>query len=630
MDRNTITGLLLIGAILIGYSLWMQPSEAERAEAQRIQDSIANEQIADEIIDESNTAIREDSTVAAPIEAELDSTEVALRDSLAQLERKRRLGTFANAGDGTPEYHTIENEFVRLTLSNQGAAPVSAELIEYVTFDSMPLYLFDKETSIFRFNFWANKSKELRSDEMFFTPVVDEMSPTRAVYRLYGQSQDRFIEVVYELPEPNSYVVDAYIQSVGMDDVLAASEDQFELNWSIKAPFHERSREQEQQKTTVYYKYMEDEADYISETGYEEEELEASTHWVAFKQQFFSAAIIAPNGFSKQNGEVETIETDDLKYTKEMTARLTMEFDNQRDPAFPFQLYLGPNHYQTLSDLEIGLEDQIDLGWAIFGWVNRWIVIPVFNTLDTYTGWNYGIIILVLTFLIKLALSPLTWKNYISSARMKALKPEIDEINEKMKDKDAVAKQQATMSLYRQAGVNPMAGCIPMLLQLPILYAMFRFFPASIELRQESFLWAEDLSSYDSILSLPFEIPFYGDHVSLFTLLMAASTFFYSKYNMDMSGAGGNAQMPQMKMMIYLMPFMLLFFFNSYSSGLSYYYLTSNVVSILQQLVIKRYFINEDAIRAKIQANKKKPKKMSNFQKRLEKMAKNRGLQNPK
>ena len=213
---------------------------------------------------------------------------------------------------------------------------------------------------------------------------------------------------------------------------------------------------------------------------------------------------------------------------------------------------------------------------------------------------------------------------------MKALKPEIDEINEKMKDKDAVAKQQATMSLYRQAGVNPMAGCIPMLLQLPILYAMFRFFPASIELRQESFLWAEDLSSYDSILSLPFEIPFYGDHVSLFTLLMAASTFFYSKYNMDMSGAGGNAQMPQMKMMIYLMPFMLLFFFNSYSSGLSYYYLTSNVVSILQQLVIKRYFIDENAIRAKIQANKKNPKKKSNFQKRLEKIAKDRGLQNPK
>jgi YidC/Oxa1 family membrane protein insertase len=627
MDKNTITGLLLIGLILVGYSLWMQPSEAELEASRKQQDSVETVQAskAAEQIENQNAVVSSiDST--SSLSMATDSVEQALRDSLARIEKKRQFGSLAQATEGKVEFHTIENDFVKLTLSNKGAAPIQAELKKYVTFDSLPLYLFDKETSEFKFNFWLNKTQEVSSSDLFFEPVKGEMSTTKAVYRMFGASRDQFLELVYELPEAESYVVDARIQSVGMDQLIAASEDQFELSWSIQAPFHERSREQEQQKTTVFYQYLDDESDYISETSYEEEDLEGSTHWVSFKQQFFSAAIIANQGFSKDNAEIETIELEDENYTKGMAARLTMEFDNERDPSFPFQLYLGPNHYQTLSDLEIGLEGQIDLGWTIFGWVNRWLVIPVFNFLDKNTGLSYGIIILVLTILIKLMLFPLTWKNYVSSARMKALKPEIDEINDKMKDKDAMAKQKATMTLYRQAGVNPMAGCIPMLLQLPILYAMFRFFPASIELRQESFLWATDLSTYDSIFSLPFEIPYYGAHVSLFTILMAISTFFYSKYNMDMAGGGGSAQLPQMKMMIYFMPVMLLFFFNSYSSGLSYYYLTANVISMVQQFVIKRYFINESAIRAKIQKNKKKPKKKSNFQQRLEKMSKDRGL----
>lgn len=631
MDKNTITGLLLIGLILVGYSLWMQPSEPELDTARQKQDSIENVQAgkaAAQLGNENVVIASEDSIPNTTIA--IDSSEQAFRDSLSRLEKKRRFGVLAQATEGEVEYHTIENDFVKLTLSNKGAAPIQAELKNYVTFDSLPLYLFDKETSEFKFNFWLNKKQDVSSSDLFFETVESEMSSIKAVYRMYGETPDQYLELVYELPEPESYLVDARIQSVGMDQMLAASEDQIELSWKIQAPFHERSREQEQQKTTVFYQYLDDEADYISETNYEVEDLEASAHWISFKQQFFSAALIANQGFSKDNAEIETIELDDENYTKGMAARLTLEFENERDPSFPFQLYLGPNHYQTLSDLEIGLEGQIDLGWTIFGWVNRWLVIPVFNFLDRNTGLSYGIIILVLTILIKLLLFPLTWKNYVSSARMKALKPEIDEINEKMKDKDAMAKQQATMTLYRQAGVNPMAGCIPMLLQLPILYAMFRFFPASIELRQESFLWAQDLSTYDSILALPFEIPYYGAHVSLFTILMAISTFFYSKYNMDMAGGAGSAQLPQMKMMIYFMPFMLLFFFNSYSSGLSYYYLTANVMSMVQQFVIKRYFIDESAIRAKIQRNKKKPRKKSNFQQRLEKMSKDRGLQKPK
>ena len=630
MDRNTITGLLLIGAILIGYSWWMQPSEEEiEAQRRKQEEAAAAAQVEMQETNEDEAPVAQVDDSASSETIALDSAAKALQDSLDKIQKKQRFGSFADAANGSEELFTIQNDLVKLTLSNKGAAPVIGELKEYVTHDSMPLLLFDKETSSFNFNFWVNNSIELASRDLFFEPVSDQMTERQAVFRLFGKSQEQYIEVTYALPEDGSYLVDAEVTSVGMDEILRESEDMFELSWKMQAPSHEKSREQEQQKTTMFYQYMDDEADYVSETSYEEEALEATIQWVAFKQQFFSAALISKEGFSKEGAVVETTELQDENYTKGLSATMGLVFDNGREARAPFQIYLGPNHYQTLSSLEIGLEDQIDLGWGIFGWVNQGLVIPIFNFLDKNTGLSYGIIILILTLLIKLMLSPLTWKNYVSSARMKVLKPEIEELNKKFEGKDAMAKQQATMDLYRKAGVNPMAGCVPMLLQLPILYAMFRFFPASIELRQEPFLWADDLSSYDSIMQLPFEIPFYGDHVSLFTLLMAISTFFYSKYNMDMSG-GANAQMPQMKVMIYFMPFMLLFFFNSYSSGLSYYYFTANVITMLQQFVVKRYFIDEDKIHRQIQENKKKPKKKSGFQERLEKMAKDRGYQPPK
>lgn len=635
MDKNTITGLLLIGAILIGYSLWMQPSDEQIAAAKQQQDSIANVQALQEAeIAEKELTLKAQEDSLRNQKPTQDPSIQAKMDSLAALQRKQAYGNFAEATEGEAEYHVIENDFVRLTLSSKGGAPVQGELIHYVTHDSMPLYLFDKETSNFNFAFWLNNNTELQSSDLYFEPVAEMMSATSAAYRLYGQSRDQYIQLTYALPKGESYMVDANIEVHNMNEVCRASEDLFELNWQISAPFHEQSREQEQQKTTVYYKMMEDEADYISESEFEKVPLEASIQWVSFKQQYFSTAIISTTGFSKLGAEVETIETDDIRYTKTMAATFGLPLSGEQDPGCAFQFYIGPNHHQTLSDLEIGLEDQIDLGWGIFGWVNQWLVIPTFNILDEYTGLSYGIIILLLTVLIKVILFPLNWKNYVSSARMRVLKPEVDEINEKMKDKDALAKQQAVMGLYRQAGVNPMAGCVPMLLQLPILYAMFQFFPASIELRQESFLWATDLSTYDSIYSWTTHIPllsdWYGNHISLFTILMAISTFFYSKYNMDMAGSGASAQMPQMKIMIYFMPFMLLFIFNSYSSGLSYYYFSANVLSMVQQFVIKKYFINEDEIHRKIQENKKKPAKKSGFQARLEKMAKERGLQTPK
>ncbi len=630
MDKNTLTGLVLISAIMIGYFVWMQPSEAERLRLQEQQDSIAAAEADKERLERERSARFEQEEGAAISETEvpMDSLSQAKADSLRKVEASERYGTFAAAANGEEQFHTLENENLKVTLSSLGAAPIQAQLVQYQTFDSLPLYLFDKETSAFDVSFWINRSQELHSSDFYFEPVRDEMSSSEAAYRLYGASRSEYIEISYSLNE-GDYMLQTEISVQNMDRVLDASEELFQLSWEAQGIVKERSREKEMESTTAYYKYFDESSDNLSLTDYESEKMEASVQWVSFKQQFFSTAIISEKGFDRTGAEVEILEVEDEKYTKGFATNLGIDFGRTDNPSFPFSFYLGPNHFQTLNDYDIGLEEQIDLGWYIFAWVNRWLVIPLFNFLDQNTGLSYGIIILILTLVIKMILFPLTWRNYVSSARMKVLRPEIEEINKKFEDKDAMQKQQATMALYRKAGVNPMAGCIPMLLQFPILLALFRFFPSSIELRQESFLWAVDLSTYDSIFTLPFEIPFYGDHVSLFTILMAISTFLYSKYNMDMSAGAGGPQMAQMKIMIYFMPIMLLFFFNGYSSGLSYYYFTANIISVAQQFVIKRYFIDEEAIHKKIQENKKKPVKKSGFQQRLEKMAKERGYQQP-
>ncbi|MBE0642286.1 MAG: membrane protein insertase YidC, partial [Bacteroidales bacterium] len=370
---------------------------------------------------------------------------------------------------------------------------------------------------------------------------------------------------------------------------------------------------------TVYYKHLEDEVDYLSERGDRQESIPTRLRWVAFKQQFFSIVLIADDHFL--NGEMASLtEGQGGNYLRTLSASLSIPMDNADDTEAGMRIYAGPNKYSRLKKYEgLEMENMIPLGGTFLSWINKFGVIPVFDLLETRIA-NYGIIILVLTLLLKLVLFPLSYRSYMSSAQMRVLKPEVDEIGKKFTDqKDAMKKQQATMELYRKAGVNPMAGCVPMLLQLPILIALFRFFPASIELRQQSFLWADDLSTYDSILDLPFNIPFYGDHVSLFTLLMTISTLIYTKINNQMMSTGN--QLPGMKTMMYLMPIMFLGFFNSYSSGLSYYYFLANMITF-GQMYIFRQVINEDKLRDKIEANKKKPRKKSAFQRRLEDMQK--------
>ena len=385
----------------------------------------------------------------------------------------------------------------------------------------------------------------------------------------------------------------------------------------MKTPQTEKSKTNQDMYTGIQYQYSADnEADYLSFTSTDKDKINARLNWVAFKQQFFSAIFIAKDGFEKPTHLTST-KSEGSKFIKDLAAKFEFPYKHEIDEKLSFQFYFGPNHYKTLEAYNSGFEELVPLGWGIFGWVNQYIIINIFDFLSKYFS-SYGIIILLLTLIIKIGLAPFTYKAFLSQAKMKVLKPEIDKINEKLKGKDPMKAQQETMGLYRKAGVSPMGGCLPMLFQFPILIAMFRFFPASIELRQESFLWADDLSSYDSIYNLGFEIPFYGDHISLFTLLMTVSTLLYTRMNSSMA----TGQMAQMKWMMYLMPIMFLGFFNNYAAGLSYYYFLANMFTFTQQYFMK-IMIDEDAILLQLEANKKKPAKpKSKFQKKLEAMQK--------
>lgn len=631
MDRNTLTGLLLIGAILIGWSWFSQPSEEEIAEAKRLRDStLAAEEMA--------ARAAQDTVQATTYEAPKDTVPQEIRDSIYQAEQVSKFGGFSQAADGPEGYVTLENENLLITLSNKGGRMVSAELKNYKTYEQEPLLLFDEDSSTFNFKF-LYQGEYLNTSDFYFEPSETKLvaeGENRQVlsYRLYAGSPNKYIEYRYAL-NGNSFMLDYSVSLVGMADLAMANNNQMNFDWSVASRSKEKSVEQQQMYTTVFFQYRDDDADNIGESKTEKIDLEETIDWIAFKQQFFSAAVISEAGIRPQNASVETKGVaEGSDYVKRLSTSFVLPLDQDASPSADLSFYLGPNKYEILKDYGIGLEDQIDLGWGVFGWANEFLIIPIFNLLEDLNI-TYGIIILLLTIIIKLILFPLVWRNYISSAKMRVLKPEMDAINEKFKDADPLKKQQEVMNLYKEAGVNPLAGCIPMVLQMPILYAMFRFFPSSIELRQQGFLWAEDLSTYDAIVSWSTNIPllssFYGNHISLFTLLMAASLFFYTRTNMQMSMNSG-PQAKQIQVMMYIMPFMLLFFFNSYSAGLSYYYFTANVVSMLQQWTIKKWFINEDAIHAKIQANKARPgsKKKSKFQQQMEEMAKKRGYKLPK
>lgn len=620
MDRNTIIGLVLIAVIVVVFSLLNRPSPEEIEAAQRHRDSIAQAQR--ELL-EQQTRLPDPLSQQAPADtAELFPDSLAIATEQQQL--RDRLGVFAGAATGEKNEFTIENEYIKVTLTNMGGNISSVELKDYVTHDSLPLILYRGDKSEFSFNFFA-QNRTVSTKDLFFNAqsnsfnVYDE--DVKSFTMRLPVDAGRYVDYVYTL-RGNSYEVGFTVNMIGLNTIISSNTNNINLNWITNAQQFERDLESERNNSTIYYKFLDDEVDYLSETSDDNENIKTRLKWVAFKQQFFSCVLIAQNGFDKPS-DLQVSYPKDNSYLKTMQAQLSLPFEHKPVQQYDLTFYFGPNHYQTLKKMDLDLEEIIPLGWGIFGWVNKFLVIPIFNFLNSF-DLNFGIIILILTLIIKILLLPLTYKAYLSTAKMRVLKPEIDEINKKHKE-EPLKMQQEMMSLYRKAGVNPLGGCLPMLLQLPILIAMFRFFPASIELRQEPFLWAHDLSTYDSILDLPFNIPFYGAHVSLFTLLMTISTLIYTKLNSQLTGQANQ----QMKIMMYLMPVVFLGVFNSFPAGLSYYYFLSNVISIGQQYLI-RGFVDEDAIHRKIQEQKKKPVKKSKFQARLEEMAKQRGYQPPK
>jgi YidC/Oxa1 family membrane protein insertase len=480
--------------------------------------------------------------------------------------------------------------------------------------------LMGSDSSIFNLSFPA-QNRSINSGELFFqSPGMVKNGNIQSISLRLNAGANKYIEYLYSL-DNESYLVNFKLNISGLKDVISPNATYLAIDWKDNPTKKERSITTERAATTIYYRFVDEDVDFLSPTKDDHQSLKTKVQWIAFKQQFFTSVLISDKSFDSPTVETHT-DINSKDNVKALSASFSLPYEHRDAETYAMKFYFGPNHYQTLKKIgDYSLEKQIRLGWGIFGWVNRFIVIPIFNFLNGF-HLNFGLIILILTIIIRIIILPLTFGSFKSQAKMKVLAPEIAEITAKFPDTaDAMKKQQATMALYKQAGVNPMGGCIPGLLQMPILIAMFNFFPSSIELRQQSFLWAKDLSTYDSILDFGFNIPFYGDHVSLFTLLMTLSTLLFTQLNMQMTAATN----PSMKWMMYLMPIMFLGIFNNYSAGLSYYYCLSNLFGLGQQYLFK-YFIDQDAIHRKIQENKKRPpKKPSSFQQRLEKMAKERG-----
>ncbi len=603
MDKNSITGLLLITAILAIFWWTNKPSDEEIEARKRQLDSINRVEQQQQAKEAKETA---DAATEAPTETETRREETPEEKAISN----EAAGILAPYLDGEQEFITLENENIKVTLTNKGGRVYSVEVKNYETHDGQPLILFEGEENRFGFNFTYN-TQIFNTNELYFDVVRE--GDHAVTFEITGPNRER-LAFSYNLPE-NDYMLDHKIDSRNLGNKFSTPRNALDIEWYQKMPTQEQGRKFEQQYSGLYYKYFQDEVDDISGTGSSEEDIRTPLKWIAFKDQFFASVLIAQDRMSSAYLETSVEEDENSPYLRYNTAEITVPFEFTQNDEAAFSFYFGPTHYYSLRSYEgLAFQEMLPLGWGIFGWINKYAIIPVFNFLEGFIS-NYGIIILILTLLIKMILFPLTYKSYMSQAKMRVLKPQIDEINEKIPKEKSMERQQATMSLYRKAGVNPMGGCLPMLLQLPILIAMFRFFPSSIELRQESFLWASDLSTYDSIANLPFTIPFYGAHVSLFTLLMAATNIIYSRINQEMTQS--TSQMPGMKNMMYIMPVMLIFIFNDFASGLSYYYFISTLITIGQTILI-RQFVDEKAILAKLQANQKKPAKKSKFQARLE------------
>ncbi|MDR2293512.1 MAG: membrane protein insertase YidC [Prevotellaceae bacterium] len=617
MDKNTVTGLVLIVAIIIGFGMFNSKQAAKYDKEKRTQDSIARvKEIAQR--QEQQIADSLNNFTADTLQTNLSSDSV-----------------FQAAVQKQEEFYTIENDLLKITLTNIGGRIYSAELKGFTTYSKKPLMLFNGKDNDFSFEFDANQTNILTSKLAFEpsgeTQIIMSSNDTLVQLPLRLAMGNGYIEYVYKM-RPNSYIVDLDVHFVNLKEYIDPRQTNFGLLWIMNSPQQEKGFSNENNYTELAYRFPnETSIEKLSGRNKEKSEnIPVKINWIAYKQQFFSAILINKNNFDGAEMSFRTYNEKNIDgMIKWFRTYTTVPYSSaEAGQSYAFSFYLGTNHYNTLKSYDMDFEKLVPLSWiGIDGLINKYIIIPVFNFFENFIS-NYGIIILILTILIKLVIFPFTRKSYVSMAKMRLLKPEIDKIAAKYpKKEDAMKKQQETMMLYKKNGASMFGGCLPMLLQFPILIAMFRFFPSSFELRQKAFLWADDLSGYDSVLDLPFNIPFYGDHVSLFALLMAISMFFYTKITMSSQSQSQNS-MPGMKFMsLYFMPIMMLCFCNNFSSGLSYYYLLSNIITIGQMWFIRKYIVKDEDLLKKMQEHAKQPVKKSKFQLKLEEMQRQQQLQ---
>ena len=610
MNKNSVIGFILIGVILFGFSWYQSRQYRKQAEYQAQLDSLALVQMQEQMRADSIYRAEHPELYAAD-SLGTSASAVAPGHTARPIYKDSSLNVASNAD---ASMHVLSNDKVEVTFTTKGAQPYSVMIKDYMTYDSTALYLIKPDMSEYGVTVYARESINTKN----FVFDVTESTDSTLVMRL-PFANGGYIEQKYTL-QPGSYMVRNELSFVGMEEVIPRNVTMFDIDWSVVIPRLEKGYNNELQYSKLNYRFPDDKKVHDIGRGRDaDKRLDARVSWFAFQQQFFSAIMRAENDFASTDLKVKFFEEDDpQRDLMACSASMRCDLDvNSSKVTVPFEFYFGPNDFKTLKSYDQKYEKIIPLGGWLVGWISRIAIIPCFDFFGKFIS-SYGIIILLMTILIKLVVSPLTIKSYISSAKMNVIRPEVDKLNEKYpKQEDAMKKQQAMMNLYKRAGINPMGGCLPMLLQFPILFAMFRFFPASIELRQQSFLWADDLSAYDSILDLPFRIPLYGDHVSLFALLMAISMFVYSK--MTSSQMSNDPNIAGMKFMsVWLMPIMMLFICNNLSSGLSYYYLLSNLITMLQTWFVRRFVVDEKKIHAQLAATEGKPLPKSKWQQRLE------------
>lgn len=606
-DINSLIGFVLIGGILVWMLYLNKPSEEEIQAEKAKTEAAAQEKAASEVVAEKDITLEE-----ATQELVVENA----GDSLVFDKLKNRLGSFAfsrTLPSATNATTLLENDVLALTVSNKGGYIVEARLKQHVTYDSVPIYLIKDGNASMNLQFSA-ENRLLNTSKEFFEPALTNNGENNVLTMRLKTSPSTYIEYRYELT-PGEYMMNFSVKSEGLEGVVDTSQPIY-LDWRLKGYRHAKSISYENRYSRLTYEYEDEKHSKLSPTG-EDDEIEKDVTWMNFRQHFFSSMILTDTPFKEVSlTSVDLVEDEqiDTVFTKQYGAKMLLE-PKGGVLSYDMNMYYGPTDYKIFKKYDRNLDEAMPLGWGIFGMINKYVIIPLFGFLSGFLP--AGIAIICLTILLKLALSPVQYKQYLSQAKLKVLKPELDAIKEKHGD-NKMKIQQETMKLQNIAGASPLKGCLPALLQIPVFYALFTFFPTAFDLRQKSFLWADDLSSFDTIAELPFYIPFYGDHVSLFPILASIAIFVYM---MMTTGQTMQAQqqpgMPNMKFLMYLSPLFMLVFFNNYASGLSLYYFISNLITIGIMLVIKNFIIDEDKIHAKIQVNKKKPKKQNKFQKKM-------------